>query len=171
MMLFSRWVNIFVVYIICGVLTGAYAYEYITKDMPCPLCFLQRFAMIGICIGLLLNVRFYIKKEHYAVSYFSAIYGAAVSLRQISLHICPDEPTFGIPVLGIGLYTWAFIVFASTIFGISLLLFFYKEKEEHQVLEPIPVLGYLAFLFVFILTIMNMFTVYDLCQWSLCADA
>src|SRR6202030_1496508 len=46
---------------------------------------------------------------------FASFVGAAVSIRQILLHIVPPDAGYGPPVLGLHLYTWAFIVFCCLI--------------------------------------------------------
>ena len=127
---FARTVNTFVIYILCFILTGAFFYEYGYSEPPCPLCFLQRLMMIGVGMGFMLNIYHGIRVSHYDVSYFSAIIGAATSMRQILLHICPNQKAFGLPVFGLSLYSWAFLVFVCTIIGISVLLMFYRHQED-----------------------------------------
>jgi hypothetical protein len=53
-----------------------------------------------------------------------ALAGASVSVRQIALHIKPGDPGYGEPVLGLHLYTWAFITFAIVLIycGVMLIL-------------------------------------------------
>ena len=48
--------------------------------------------------------------------------GAAMSMRQILLHIVPGTGSFGNPIFGLHLYTWAFIAFALMIVGGAILL-------------------------------------------------
>ena len=54
----------------------------------------------------------------------AATLGLCISLRQILLHIAPDDPGFGTPILGYHLYSWAFGIFVAMLLcsGISLLL-------------------------------------------------
>jgi len=129
---FARTLNAIWIYILCGVLLGAFSYEIAEDQLPCSLCLLQRLGMIGVSLGAMLNLRFGIKARHYAFALASAILGGAVSLRQISLHVCPQFPTFGIPVFGYELYTWAFIVALCSGIGITLLLFLYKEGDAPE---------------------------------------
>ncbi|MEM9257840.1 MAG: hypothetical protein AAGA91_20585, partial [Pseudomonadota bacterium] len=52
-----------------------------------------------------------IKTRHYAIIGTMAVFGAAISMRQILLHILPSDPGFAIAVDGFHFYTWAFIFF------------------------------------------------------------
>ncbi|MEM8564500.1 MAG: disulfide bond formation protein B [Pseudomonadota bacterium] len=80
-------------------------------ELPCTLCLLQRLAFFGVGLGLMLNVLYGIKTRHYAIIGAMAVFGAAISIRQILLHILPSDPGFSIPVDGFHFYTWAFIFF------------------------------------------------------------
>jgi hypothetical protein len=56
-----------------------------------------------------------------------ALLGAAMSARQILLHIMPGDPGYGEPVLGLHLYTWAFISFVVVLLFAGVLLTFGTE--------------------------------------------
>jgi len=135
MALWQRIFNLLFIYVLCGVLLGAYSYQIIKLEEPCPLCLLQRLGMIGIATALLMNLRFGIHKvEHYGLAILAAVVGSMVSLRQIVLHICPQFTTFGEPVLGLDLYVWAFIVFACSILACAILIMIYgfTSHQDHQ---------------------------------------
>lgn len=114
-------------------LIGAFGIQIFMHELPCPLCLLQRIGMIGIAIGLLMNLRFGIHPLHYGISIVSALIGAAVSTRQILLHIVPsaDGVTgYGDAVLGMHLYTWALIVFLASILGIAFFMILMKWSDN-----------------------------------------
>jgi len=116
-------------------LLGAFGIQIFMNELPCPLCLLQRVGMIGVAVGLLMNLKFGISAMHYGLSIVSALIGAAVSTRQILLHIVPtaDGVTgFGDAVMGLHLYTWALVVFLASILGIALLMIFAKKSAEHK---------------------------------------
>ena len=121
--------------VLCGVLLAGFAYQFILKEEPCPLCLLQRLGMIGVAAAILLNLRFGIKVEHYGLAIFSALIGRIVALRQISLHVCPQFPTFGQPVFGFDLYVWSYIVFSCSMFASAVLLIIYGYAKRED-LEP-----------------------------------
>ncbi len=169
MILAQRILNLVFVYVLCGVLLGAYGYQYLMHEHPCALCLLQRIGMIGVAIGPLMNMRFGIKMEHYAISLLSAIIGRIISLRQIALHICPEFPTFGEPILGYDLYVWAAIVFACSMFAVAVLLFLFGISRHREV----PAFWHSgweksAWFLVGIITIANIITTVDLCGLGFC---
>lgn len=152
---FAKYINGMVILILSGVLLGGFYEQFYYHLEPCPLCLLQRLCMIGIACSELLNLRFGIQISHYAISYLSAVLGASVSIRQILLNIDPEKIPFGIPMFGLNLYTWAFIVFVCSIFGTTLLLFFYRppsKERPHLSLEWISVI---AFTLIFLITLVN----------------
>ena len=123
---------------ICFVLTGAFVVQF-TGEYPCPLCILQRMAMMLCALGpawLLLRAR---KGpidardygQCYGISILSALLGASFSTRQILLHIAPGDPGYGSAVFGMHLYTWALIVFLVVIIVSGAHLFFLPVAPEN----------------------------------------
>lgn len=160
--------NASMILVLMGILTAAYYQQHFKQELPCPLCILQRAAMIGVAIGSLLNLRFGIRSAHYAFSCLSTLVGGAVAVRQICLHICPGSPIFGIPVYGLSLYTWSFLTFCSAFFVIIVFLFLYSPKDEKKM--AMNWLDKLSFFAVLILTIANCITTLDQCGIGFCQD-
>ena len=132
--------NLFFTAAICVPLVGAYVIQFGYGEYPCPLCLLQRLAMLGIAVGAMMNLRFGVRPAHYALCMLGALFGAAVSTRQILLHIVPDGPNgpgYGSPVLGMHLYTWALLIFMTTIFLIALVMLSGGHFAAGP-LEPVP---------------------------------
>lgn len=163
-----RTLNALLALILMGVILAAYYQQYFKHAEPCPLCFLQRLAMIGTAVGALMNLRFGIHPRFYAMSLLSAFFGRIVSLRQISLHVCPDFPEFGLPVFGFSLYTWAYIVFASAVVAVIWMLFLYSPKDSVDV--KMNLFEKVAFAAVFLLILMNVGTVLNDCGFGVCSD-
>lgn len=164
----QRILNVLFIYVLCGVLLSAYAYQFLKHEEPCPLCLLQRLGMLGIILGLLMNLRFGIKTEHYGLSILSAVIGRFVSLRQISLHVCPQFATFGEPVLGFDLYVWAFIVFTCSIIAIAILLILFGFTR-HQEFKPVwGSWEKLGFTVTTLLVLGNIITSFMDCGFSAC---
>lgn len=109
------------------VLSGALFIQFFYGEQPCPLCLLQRVAFINIGLALLLNVKYGNRAWHWAVAILSACAGAAVSLRQICLHLT-DPVGFGSAILGLHMYSWCFVFFAVVIFGSGIMLLIYPER-------------------------------------------
>lgn len=107
----------------CGTLLGAFTVQFVGHEFPCPLCMLQRYAMILATLPamwiVLEALRGTLTRGRYArslgMSVISAVIGSLVSTRQIELHILPGDPGYGSAVMGLHLYTWALITFEIVI--------------------------------------------------------
>lgn len=102
------------------VVLSAFFIQFVLHEFPCPLCMLQRYGMFLSSLGALFVImqarRGELTTARYAqglgLGLIGALAGASVSVRQIELHIEPNDPGYGAPVLGLHLYTWAFVTFA-----------------------------------------------------------
>ncbi len=101
------------------VFVSAFYVQLSLGEFPCPLCMLQRYGMFLCSLGALFVImqarRGTLTASRYAqglgMSLVAALAGSSVSLRQIALHITPNDPGYGDPILGLHLYTWALITF------------------------------------------------------------
>lgn len=166
----ERNLNALIIIIISGVLLSAYGVQFLWHEQPCPLCLLQRIGMISVAVAALLNIRFGVKMSHYALALLSALFGGFVALRQISLHVCPGFPEFGLPVLGLSLYTWSFIVFVCVVLAVAFLLFLYNPDEERQVPPPLNAWSKLAYGLIFTVAVANIITTLLQCGLGPCVD-
>jgi disulfide bond formation protein DsbB len=120
------WIAHFNILAVCGVLLGAFQVQFGESEMPCPLCILQRMAMLLCALGpaaIILKARTGDVEPGdfatgYGMSVLAALGGAAIAGRQVLLHILPGDRGYGEPVLGLHLYTWSLIVFL-TVLGVS----------------------------------------------------
>lgn len=156
--------------ILCGVLTGAFAYEFMKHELPCPLCFLQRMGMIAMSLGPLYNLLFGFRASHFAFGIGASVFSASVSIRQILLHICMGFPTYGLPVFGFELYTWAFIVAVCSLLGTMLLLFMYDPSEAYCRPEKLRPFGYVAIGLLVLLLVANLCASFLECGLTFCPD-
>lgn len=122
-----------------AVLVYAFYDQFYRHDLPCPLCLLQRVGFVACMIALLLNITYGSKPWHYGLLLMSAVFGAAVALRQVSLHVIPGTPPYGEDFFGMHFYTWAFASFVSIILLTSLLLLIPGQYSENG--EP----GFISF--------------------------
>lgn len=114
----------------CFVMLSAFAIQFIGGEFPCPLCMLQRYGMILSTLGALYVImqarRGTLTTSRYAqglgMGLLAVVAGASVSIRQILLHIKPGDEGYGEPVLGLHLYTWAFITFAIVMIYVAVML-------------------------------------------------
>ncbi len=120
------------------VVAGAYTFQFVLGEIPCPLCLFQRIAMLMTAFGLLLNVKFGVRPAHYGIAILAAIAGILIAGRQVLLHIVPvpsGSTGYGSPIAGLHLYTWALLIFAATILVIAFMLLqrrSFEEKHEYR---------------------------------------
>jgi disulfide bond formation protein DsbB len=117
---------------VSAVLAMAFYSQFTQAELPCPLCLLQRIAFAAVLCGLLLNVVKGPRSVHYSIMIVAALFGGAVSLRQVSLHIVPGTGSYGAPFLDMHYYTWAFMVFALIIFGAAIIAAFSRQYHDNQ---------------------------------------
>ncbi|MBO6511395.1 MAG: disulfide bond formation protein B, partial [Roseibium sp.] len=106
----------------------------------------------------------------------SAVYGGAVSTRQILLHIVPCTGSYGSPVLGLHYYTWAGICFFLIILGTAIMLLFEGQYRKTLVDKPEhgrfggQTLPKIAFFIMLFLAAANTVTTFLECGPGICAD-
>ena len=116
-----------------AVLSGAmFVFQFGMSELPCPLCILQRMAMMLAAIGPVYIVAQTLRGRGGAgtvmtgigLAIIGAILGMMMSTRQILLHIAPDDPGYGEAILGLHLYTWALVSFVVVLVfcGLALLV-------------------------------------------------
>ncbi len=91
------------------ILIVAFFFQFSDKEVPCPLCLLQRAGFLLMGFALIMNLRFGLKASHYMLGFLGAILTILSSLRQILLHIIPGTGTYGGAIFSWHLYTWSFI--------------------------------------------------------------
>lgn len=118
--------------VLCGVLAGAFGFQFLGHEMPCPLCILQRLFMMLAAVGaawIVVNAGDERRAaEHFATGHgmiiLAGLCGSFVSTRQILLHIMPSDPGYGGTQFGLHLYTWALVVFVCLIGSSAVCLMF-----------------------------------------------
>lgn len=155
---------------ICAVLGMAFLWQLAYKELPCPLCLLQRAAFVLVGIGLVLNVRFGPSPMHYGLILLSALGGAFVAGRQVLLHIAPGDAGYGSLFLGLHFYTWAFIAFVIIMIWVAVMLIIDRNASDHN--SPVPMdsfTGFIMWLFFFLVAANVVSTLLE-CGFGPCAD-
>jgi disulfide bond formation protein DsbB len=151
MVALARALNALALLGVCGLLLAAFYWQIGLGELPCPLCLLQRAALLGCGLGFMLNVRFGSSETHYGVVIVSALVGGAVAARQVLLHIVPGTGSYGSAVLGLHLYTWALIAFfLIALFAAALLFIEAQFAEGVSDWRPTATAQVLGWLFVLI---------------------
>jgi hypothetical protein len=166
----SLTLNALSLYALSAVLIAAFALQFARDELPCPLCLLQRAFMCALAAGPILNLRFGPRPSHYALSMLAALAGAAVSVRQILLHILPGDPGFGSATFGYHYYTWAFILFVAALGLLALLLLLDRQFGRTEA-EPRPAAAArIAVLLAIGLTAANILSTLAICGFAECPD-
>jgi disulfide bond formation protein DsbB len=146
---FERLLNFIGMIAMVGVLLGGFIYQFWYHELPCTLCQLQRLAMIAVAFGAAMNLMLGPDPRHYGVCLVSAVFGAAVSIRQTFLHINPffdtktgqpalaptTNPPFGEAVMGFHLYVWGVVTFGVVILAVGVVLLF-RNQFKPSAQEP-----------------------------------
>lgn len=152
------------------VLFLAFAFQLIFKELPCSLCLLQRVGFYGILLGFLMNLRFGLRTSHYVIALLSAIFTSFVALRQVALHFIPGSGIYDIPLLGMHLYTWSFIIALVVIVLTVLMMSINRQHQYYARRKHMPWLGHVLFAAVVILLSMNVIAVLLECGWLQCPN-
>ena len=167
----SRLLNALGLIAVDTVLVIAFADQLWFHDLPCPLCILQRAGFIAAGFGLALNLVFGPRPSYYGVVILGAAAGAAMAMRQVLLHIVPGTGAYGNPMLGLHLYTWAFIILALMIVGTAILLLndrqFDRPEPWSQRLGVLPLTAFVVFAVV---AIGNVLSTFLICGGGFCPD-
>jgi len=168
----SRLLNAIGLLAIGTVLALAFVDQIWFRELPCPLCILQRAGFFAAGFGIALNLIFGPKPSHYGVAIVGAVAGGAISMRQVLLHIVPGSGSYGDPVFGLHLYTWAFIAAALIVVGCAIMLLddrqFSRAEPMSVRLKALPLSVLLLFL---VLAIANVFSTIALCGGGLCPES
>ena len=168
----SRLLNALGLILVDTVLALAFVDQLWFRDLPCPLCILQRAAFFAAGFGLALNIVFGPRPSHYGATILGAATGAAISMRQILLYIVPGSGAYGNDIFGLHLYTWAFIAFVLMIIGSAILLL---DDRQFARTEPwsthLNVLPLTAFMVFIVLVVGNVISTLLICGGGLCPDS
>jgi disulfide bond formation protein DsbB len=129
--------------VICAVLVGAFGGQFGQGEFPCPLCRLQRMAMMLCALGpayVIMKARAGEAETTgfatgYGMSVVAAVAGAFISIRWVLVHTVPPDPGYGEAVPGLHLYTWALLVFLGEMITASLNLMFARELKPQGEIE------------------------------------
>lgn len=172
----ARLINVVALFALIGVLAGSLHLQFGLGEQPCPLCLVQRSAMIGLAVGPLMNLLWGMRPAHYALSILAAVVGAAASSRQILLHIAtPGDPGYGPAIAGFHLYTWALVTFVVAIVGCAVLLLWSRpfEAGDTGVLRQrraIRIAAFTAIIWVTLDLLVIGFSVLPECGLGMCPD-
>jgi disulfide bond formation protein DsbB len=153
------------------VLVLAFVDQLWFRDLPCPICILQRAGFIAAGFGIALNLLFGARSSQYAITILGACAGAAISLWQVLSYIVPGSGSYGNAIFGMHLYTWALIFFALMVIGSAIMLLFDRQfAPETKDAKTIPLLSLLALATFFAIAVANIISTLTICGFGLCPE-
>jgi disulfide bond formation protein DsbB len=168
----SRLLNALGLVAVDTVLVLAFADQLWFRDLPCPICILQRAGFIAAGFGIALNLIFGPRPSHYGVAILGAVVGGIMSADQVLLYIVPGSGFYGNAIFGLHLYSWALIMFVAIVVGCGVMLLFDRQYEAsgppplRQVTLPILAVALLA-----LLAVGNVLSTLAICGVGLCPEA
>ena len=110
--------------VIAAVLTAAMVMQYARGEIPCPLCLLERAAMIGVCFGIMQNIRHGFSDRNLGISLLFAVFLLVIAARQTLLDIYPrpGHEYVGSAILGLHMPVWGVVIALALIAAFALKL-------------------------------------------------
>jgi disulfide bond formation protein DsbB len=154
------------------VLALAFADELWFRDLPCPICILQRAGFIAAGFGLALNLIFGPRPSHYGLTILGAMVGGMISADQALHYIVPESGSYGNAIFGLHLYSWSLIAFVTLVAGSGVMLLFDHQFDPAR--PPPTQLGRLpltAVAMLGLLAVANLASTLAICGVGLCPEA
>ncbi|WP_245581803.1 disulfide bond formation protein B [Phyllobacterium phragmitis] len=117
--------------VIAGILTAAMAMQYVWGELPCPLCLLQRVALLGVCFGIMQQFRNGFSYQNTGLSLLFVILLLVVSVRQTLLDIYPrpGHEYIGTSVFGLHMPVWSILIALALLIAYAFKLIFWGGSE------------------------------------------
>ena len=159
--------------VIAGVLTAALFMQYGRGELPCPLCLLQRVAMLGVCFGLMQNFRSGFSDRNLGYSLLFSVFLLVVAVRQTLLDIYPrpGHEYVGSAVLGLHMPVWSVLIAVALISAFALKLCIVGSEDGARATDRRSAVGRLAAaasLYVIALALVNFGSVVVQCGLGEC---
>ena len=168
----SRLLNALGLVAVDTVLVLAFVDQLWFRDLPCPICILQRAGFIAAGFGIALNLIFGPRPSHYGLAILGAMAGGIMSADQVLHYIVPGTGSYGNAIFGLHLYTWALIGFALIVVGSAVMLLFDRQYEPTG---PLPlrltVLPLTAVALLALIAVANVLSTLAICGIGLCPEA
>jgi disulfide bond formation protein DsbB len=106
---------------IAGILTAAMVLQYGYGELPCPLCLLQRAAMLGVCFAVIRHFRHGPSDRNYGIAQVFALLLLVIAVRQTLLDIVPrpGHAYIGSAVLGLHMPVWSILIAAALLLAFA----------------------------------------------------
>jgi len=159
--------------VIAAVLTAAMVMQYGFGELPCPLCLLQRVAMLGVCFGLMQNFRHGFSDRNLGYSLLFSVFLLVVAVRQTLLDIYPrpGHKYVGSAVLGLHMPVWSIVIALALISAFAIKLCVIGTEDGARPPErnsPFSRLAMVLSLYVIAIAVVNFGSVVVQCGLGQC---
>jgi disulfide bond formation protein DsbB len=142
---------------LAAALTAAMVMQYAFGEIPCPLCLLQRYAMFGCCLGIVMQLRSTDSQHGAGIGAIFAVLLLVISARQTLLDLFPrpGHAYVGSAVFGLHMPVWSVLIAVALLLGFATrLALFGAPRPAPDESSPIGRLtGAIAFYIVLICAI------------------
>ena len=167
----SRLLNALALVALDTVLVLAFADQLWFRDLPCPICILQRAGFIAAGFGLALNLMFDPRPSHYGLAIIGAMVGGVMSADQVLHYIVPGTGSYGNAIFGLHFYSWSLIAFAVVVAGSGVMLMFDRQFESSSPPPlPLTVFPLTAVALLALLAVGNVASTLAICGVGLCPE-
>jgi len=166
MILWEKILNALMIITLMFIVLGSLVVQFFYHEEPCPLCLLQRLAMLSIASAALLNIYSFPRKLHYGLILMAAFFGGFVALRHIALNICSSSP-FGNPLWGLSLYTWAFFTFVCVVLAVAIFLILF-DKNHRSTLMQVSTWHWVPLALLLFTALLNIYATWHRCGFNNC---
>lgn len=159
--------------VIAAVLTAAMVMQYAYGELPCPLCLLQRVAMIGVCFGLMQNFRNGFSDRNLGYSLLFSVFLLVVAVRQTLLDIYPrpGHEYVGSAILGLHMPVWSILIAVALITAFALKLCVLGSEDGSKAPDrksPVGRIATVLSLYVIAVALINSGSVFVQCGLGQC---
>ncbi|KXF76666.1 disulfide bond formation protein DsbB [Paramesorhizobium deserti] len=134
--------------VIAAILTAAMVMQYVWGELPCPLCLLQRVALLGVCFGIMQQFRNGFSYQNTGLSLLFTIFLLVVSVRQTLLDIYPrpGHEYIGTAVFGLHMPVWSILIALALLiaYAFKLILWGGADYLRNARIADYPVIRTLA---------------------------
>ncbi|MGA7372774.1 MAG: disulfide bond formation protein B [Methyloceanibacter sp.] len=167
----SRLLNALALVALDTVLVLAFADQLWFRDLPCPICILQRAGFIAAGFGLALNLIFGPRPSHYGLAIIGAMVEGVMSADQVLHYIVPGTGSYGNAIFGLHFYSWSLIAFAVVVAGSGVMLMFDRQFESSSPPPlPLTVFPLTAVALLALLAVGNVASTLAICGVGLCPE-
>jgi disulfide bond formation protein DsbB len=117
-----------VIVLVGGPVAGAVMLGVVHGDSPCILCWAERTSMVLIGLTGLFVIRYGPRPRYLAMAILLGVWGTFMGLRHSGLHLARDVGQgFSAAFFGVHTYVWAWVIHATVLAVIGVLLLFVRE--------------------------------------------